>query len=437
MKKLQSILMAFAIGLPGICNSAETQDSLSMRTGMTDWIDPIKAVPEGCEYVIYPSPHRGEVTDASCIVYLPPSYHNDTISRYPVVYYLHGGTGNQREVTWLIHHVDEAIRKGDMNPVIIVSPQALPIGWYVNANTSDPKVISGPIENVLIKDLIPYIDSKYRTMPEERGIEGFSMGGRGALMLAFKHPDIFKAASSVAGAVVNWEEEPLQRALECTFGDVNNEMSKIYFDSWHPLTFACQNRNAIIDSGMKIRMFVGDKDRLYEENGNHITDRFHNRLDSLGIEHKYVIISGANHNPNELFPEGTDTYDVSFWNEVFRHSEKYPEEITQFVEKNFPECGVVEVTNIPDSRGTHYLIRISDGTTIKLNEKFNWIKIEIPESSCIPSWLLLLNIAKYIEDNYSGICKIKTIEKIPRMGYEIYLRNGTVLKFDTKGSLLK
>ena len=37
----------------------------------------------------------------------------------------------------------------------IVAPQAMPIGWYVNGNMADPKVQTGPIEDVLIRDLIP------------------------------------------------------------------------------------------------------------------------------------------------------------------------------------------------------------------------------------------------------------------------------------------
>ena len=218
------------MAFPGIVSAAQTDiDSLAMRTGMTDWIDPVHAVPPGTRYVLYPSPQRGDSAFASCLVYLPESYQTNSLRRYPVLYYLHGGTGNQREVRWLTKRVDAAIREGRMEPLIIVAPQALPIGWYINANVSDSKVTSGPIEDVLIKDMIPFIDSNFRTIAsrEGRALEGFSMGGRGALMLAFKHPELFCAASSVAGAVVDWEEEPLQRALECTFGDADNPLSRI------------------------------------------------------------------------------------------------------------------------------------------------------------------------------------------------------------------
>lgn len=297
------------------------EDSLALPTGKNDWVDPIQATPINTFYFIYPTEQRGQQTKGSCMVYLPEEYATQTSKHYPVIYYLHGGTGNQREGRWLIRMVDAAIKSGQMQPVIIVCPQALPIGWYINANTSDPKVTSGPIEDVMIKDLIPFIDTHFRTIAtrEGRGIEGFSMGGRGALLLAFKHPDLFCATSSVAGAVVNWNEEPLQRALECTFGDVENPYSRIYFEAWHPQVFACQNANHIIQNQIHIRMFVGDKDRLYNENGNHITERFHLLLNALQIPHTYQIVPGANHNPTEIFAEGVNDYDFSFWNKAFKY----------------------------------------------------------------------------------------------------------------------
>lgn len=298
----------------------QLEDSLALPTGKTDWIDPVHATPINTHYVLYPTTQRGEGTEGSCMVYLPDEYATETDRRYPVIYYLHGGSGNQREGRWLIRKVDAAIKAGKMRPVIIVCPQALPIGWYINANVCDPKVTSGPIEDVMIKDLIPYIDGHYRTIAsrEGRGIEGFSMGGRGTLLLAFKHPDLFGAASSVAGALVDWDEEPLQRALECTFGDVENPYSKIYFDAWHPQVFACQNARHIIQNEMQIRMFVGDKDRLYEENGHHITQRFHELLNALQIPHTFRIVPGANHNPSEIFADGVNDYDTSFWDNAFR-----------------------------------------------------------------------------------------------------------------------
>lgn len=56
----------------------------------------------------------------------------------------------------MVRIIHSAISRGEMDSVIIVSPQAMPIGWYVNGNMADAKVQTGPIEDVLIRDLIPY-----------------------------------------------------------------------------------------------------------------------------------------------------------------------------------------------------------------------------------------------------------------------------------------
>ena len=433
-----SLTLSLLLAGAAFAGAAEPVDSLALPTGKTDWVDPVKAVAPGCEYVVYPTPSRGADTQASCMVYTPAGYDAASGRRYPVVYYLHGGTGNQREARWMIAEVDKAIREGRMEPIIVVSPQALPIGWYINANTSDPKVTSGPIRDVIIEDLIPYIDANYSTIasPSGRGIEGFSMGGRGALALAFGNPDLFGAVSSVAGAVVNWEEEPLQRALECTFGDVDDPFSKLYFDSWHPAGFACRNADQIRERDMKVRLFVGDRDRLYNENGNAITERFHNVLERLGINHSYTIVPGADHNPTEIFDPAVNTYDIAFWDTAFANA-ALPEGILSFLATNFPGASILSAKTVEEANGPHYLLDLSDGTHLKFNEHSNWIRVT-SDRGPVAAGLVHQGIRDYLESIPEGsVSKIRSIEKVPRVGYDVTFDDGAHLTFDTTGRLLK
>lgn len=69
------------------------EDSLALPTAKTDWIDPITATPVNSHYALYPTNQRGEGTQGSFMIYLPDGYGQGT-ARYPVIYYLHGGTGN-------------------------------------------------------------------------------------------------------------------------------------------------------------------------------------------------------------------------------------------------------------------------------------------------------------------------------------------------------
>lgn len=116
--------------------------------------------------------------------------------RFPVLYLLHGFSGNYADWCSLTHIVDYAKPYEE----IIVMPEAAN-SWYVN-NYADPKM---QWEDYILDDLIPYVDAHYRTIParDGRAIAGLSMGGYGALFLALKHPNIFAAAASLSGVVAS------------------------------------------------------------------------------------------------------------------------------------------------------------------------------------------------------------------------------------------
>ena len=75
----------------------------------TAWVSPNKSVPSFATYQLYPTPERGKNTFGSFMIYLPEEYKN-TSNRYPVIYYLHGGNGTQREGKWLMNEIDKAIK---------------------------------------------------------------------------------------------------------------------------------------------------------------------------------------------------------------------------------------------------------------------------------------------------------------------------------------
>jgi S-formylglutathione hydrolase FrmB len=127
-------------------------------------------------------------------VYLPPGYNNSD-TRYPVLYLLHGLSGNK--VEWLgngmVASADQAIWSGRMTPIIIVLPQG-DLSYWVN-HTNGPRW-----GDYLYQDMVHEVDSNYRTLSDakHRAIGGLSMGGWGALYQAFTHPDVFGAAGGHA-----------------------------------------------------------------------------------------------------------------------------------------------------------------------------------------------------------------------------------------------
>ena len=88
----------------------------------------------------------------------------------------------------------------------------------------------GRYESYLVEDVVPYVDSLYRTRadPSHRGIAGFSMGGYGAVFLAARHPDLFSAAVSHSGVVAPLYVGPHPYAEQAVFAGTVS----VILDQW-------------------------------------------------------------------------------------------------------------------------------------------------------------------------------------------------------------
>jgi S-formylglutathione hydrolase FrmB len=128
-------------------------------------------------------------------VILPAKYEQST-DRYPVLYLLHGLSGNY--TNWAGMGVPEYARNYDLIVVMADGGNS----WYVNWATSDGSQKNN-WEDAITKDLVGHVDANYRTIAkrEGRAINGLSMGGFGGLMLGLRHPDLFCSIGSHSGAL--------------------------------------------------------------------------------------------------------------------------------------------------------------------------------------------------------------------------------------------
>ena len=137
-------------------------------------------------------------------VYLPPSYSTHPRRRYPVLYLLHGfGADDRAFIAGAYQNLDirvsmdSLVRAGAAHEMIIVTPNArnrFDGSFYSNSP------VTGNWEDFVVRDLVPFIDSHFRTIARRsaRGIAGHSMGGYGALVLAAHHPDLFSAVYALS-----------------------------------------------------------------------------------------------------------------------------------------------------------------------------------------------------------------------------------------------
>jgi enterochelin esterase-like enzyme len=137
---------------------------------------------------------EGDSPDRDVTVYLPPSYAADQARRFPVVYLLHGYGGRNDTFTdrlaTLQESSDRLAAAQGFSSAIVVTPSAYSLhkgSMYSNSPTT------GDWERFIADDLVAYIDSHYRTLPDRmsRGLAGHSMGGYGAIRIGMKRPDVF------------------------------------------------------------------------------------------------------------------------------------------------------------------------------------------------------------------------------------------------------
>ena len=226
---------------------------------------------------------------AYCVL-LPPSYDAEKASRYPVLYFLHGLGENEQALLnsggWnLIEDLWEQKKLGEF---VVAAPDA---GRTFYINSGDGRV---RYEDFFVHEFLPAIESRYRirAVRRVRGVTGVSMGGYGALRLAFRYPALFGSVSAHSAALIEIlpravldapEANSLARMLGGTFG---TPFDPAVWDRNSPFTLV---KNGARPAGMKIYFDCGTEDDFGFYKG---TQAFHELLVSRGIAHEFHLYPG-------------------------------------------------------------------------------------------------------------------------------------------------
>ena len=205
----------------------------------------------------------------TCVI-VPDNYKKSK-KKFPVVYLLHGYSGNY--ATW-VKSFKEVSQQVDRYGFIAIGVDGNYSSWYFNSPI-DPTF---KYETYIIDELVPFIDKKYKTIAsrEGRAISGLSMGGHGSLYLSLKHQDVFGAAGSMSGGV---DIRPFSEKW-----DIKNRLGAItdFPENWEKNTVVNlielnQNNNLklIIDCG--VDDFFIDVNR-----------ELHQKMLALKIDHDYI-----------------------------------------------------------------------------------------------------------------------------------------------------
>jgi S-formylglutathione hydrolase FrmB len=234
----------------------------------------------------------------SNVVIVPDSYETAT-ENLPVVYLLHGATGNYRD--W-ITKVPAIKAYADQYQLMIVCPDGGFTSWYFDSPVDETM----QYETYVSSELVQAIDQKYRTIasPEGRAITGLSMGGHGAFYLAFRHQDVWGAAGSMSGGLDirpfpnNWD---LAKRLGTYAENKANWEENTVINLVHLLDG--QTLKLIFDCGVN--------DFFYDDNR-----RMHEKLLERNIPHEYTERPGAH---NWEYWTNAVKYHILFFNDFFKN----------------------------------------------------------------------------------------------------------------------
>lgn len=218
-------------------------------------------------------------------VLVPASYATSDQS-YPVLYLFHGGTEDWTAWT-------DPGQKGDAEgateglDLIVVMPDIGPFGY--STDFYNEGAFGAPMwETYLTAQLLPFVDSHYRTIPDRsaRATAGLSLGGHGAVSLAARHPDLYGITASFSGAVDNnnaFSQDLVSPVAGLIYGTY--EAEEVRWRGGNSWDLAANLANT------DLTLFVGTDEEFITE----MAHSFRARLTELGIEHGWNEVAGGTH----------------------------------------------------------------------------------------------------------------------------------------------
>jgi S-formylglutathione hydrolase len=231
---------------------------------------------------------------AEITVLLPPSY-KETNKVYTVLFWLHGGGGDNGFLKRTGPIFESGWKDGSVPEMIVVTPNANR-SFYLDYKSGKEKW-----ESLITKEILPYIRKNYRATKDTKRtfIGGISMGGMGSLRMATKYPNLFGGVIALEPGIEPnlawkdvevrdkfWRAKPI---LEERFG---RPFDEAFWAANNPATIVNNNPQQILDSDLKIYLEAGSEDGYGLDRG---TEFLHRILYDHNIHHEYRYVYGADH----------------------------------------------------------------------------------------------------------------------------------------------
>lgn len=233
--------------------------------------------------------------EIECRVVTPKSYSRKR--SFPTVYLLHGYSGDAKG--WVNKYNVEEL--SDRYSVIIVAADGGHSSWYWDS----PVDSTMRYETFVSSELVEYVDTHYNSIKDRnaRAITGLSMGGQGALYLAFRHQDTYGAVASMSGGV-DIRPFPTRWDMAKRLGTIEENP-----ENWEEFTVMNQ-LDGLRPNSLAIAFDCGIDDFFYEVNC-----ALHEQLLARKIPHSFTSSPGAHTLP---YWRNSLQYHLLFFSEFFK-----------------------------------------------------------------------------------------------------------------------
>ncbi|WP_284461401.1 alpha/beta hydrolase-fold protein [Chryseobacterium sp.] len=174
---------------------------------------------------------RSEITHGTrnFKVYLPPNYGSEKL---PVLYLYHGTgediTGWEKQ-GYILHILDNLFAENKAKKMIVVMDYGVALNPEQEKMPDNyPRTVlsSKNLDKIVIQELIPYIEKKYKTSGK-KAIAGLSRGSYQAMLIGASHPEVFSAIGAFSPVIYEGTEaEPFK---ELPIGNLLKTKKKPYF----------------------------------------------------------------------------------------------------------------------------------------------------------------------------------------------------------------
>lgn len=247
-------------------------------------------------------------------VYLPKDYDDEANSkkRWPLIIWLHGmwEDHNRFHVRGGAQMLDKAVSENKLPPCIFVTANGGRSSMYMNRGKER-------WQDLVSADLLEHVCSTYRVEEarDQRALMGVSMGGMGALRIAFTKPALFGAVAVHSSAVFAKDPDDMPARLKGFAGRLGfgDPIDKKVWQTVNPTCIADRLDKEDLQ-GLKIYFDAGTDDRYGFDSGNEL---LHACLQERKIPHQWRLIEGGGHSWGDRFQDRTLPSSFAFVGDLF------------------------------------------------------------------------------------------------------------------------